>query len=143
MERLIGHLNQLKVQVEAGKISAAQALKRPEIKIEAFLDSVSSELREQLSWEESKAVETFIKYEGYLKQQTTEIEKMRKAEFRRIPLDFEYHAVPGLSREMIEKLSHIRPTTIGQASRIPGVTPAALSILHIHLEMISNREKTA
>jgi len=68
---------------------------------------------------------------------------MRKAESRRIPLDFEYHAIPGLSREMIEKLSRIRPTTIGQASRIPGVTPAALSILHIHLEMNSNREKTA
>jgi len=143
LERLMSHLNQVRVQVEAGKISAAQALKRPEIKIEAFLDSAPSELREQLSWEESKAVETSIKYEGYLKQQTNEIEKMRKAESRRIPLDFEYHAIPGLSREMIEKLSRIRPTTIGQASRIPGVTPAALSILHIHLEMRSNREKTA
>ena len=143
LERLMSHLNQVRVQVEAGKISAAQALKRPEIKIEAFLDSAPSELREQLSWEESKAVETSIKYEGYLKQQTNEIEKMRKAESSRIPLDFEYHAIPGLSREMIEKLSRIRPTTIGQASRIPGVTPAALSILHIHLEMRSNREKTA
>ena len=143
LARLMSHLNQVGVQVEAGKISAAQALKRPEIKIEAFLDSVPSELREQLSWEEGKAVETSIKYEGYLKQQTNEIEKMRKAESRRIPLNFEYHAIPGLSREMIEKLSHVRPTTIGQASRIPGVTPAALSILHIHLEMSSNREKTA
>jgi len=143
LERLMSHLNQVRVQVEAGKISAAQALKRPEIKIEAFLESAPDELREQLSWEESKAVETSIKYEGYLRQQTNEIEKMRKAESRRIPLDFEYHAIPGLSREMIEKLSRIRPTTIGQASRIPGVTPAALSILHIHLEMNSNREKTA
>jgi tRNA uridine 5-carboxymethylaminomethyl modification enzyme len=143
LERLMSHLNRVRVLVEASKISAAQALKRPEIKIETFLDSAPGELREQLSWEESKAVETAIKYEGYLKQQTNEIEKMRKAESRRIPLDFEYHAIPGLSREMIEKLSRIRPTTIGQASRIPGVTPAALSILHIHLEMNSNREKTA
>ncbi|MGH9426132.1 MAG: tRNA uridine-5-carboxymethylaminomethyl(34) synthesis enzyme MnmG, partial [Terriglobia bacterium] len=143
LERLMSHLNQLRVQVEGGKTSAAQALKRPEIKIEAFLDSAPRDLREQLSWEESKAVETSIKYEGYLKQQTNEIEKMRKAESRRIPPDVEYCAIPGLSREMIEKFSHIRPTTIGQASRIPGVTPAALSILHIHLEMISNREKTA
>ena len=143
LERLMSHLNQVRVQVEAGKISAAQALKRPEIKIEAFLDSVPGELREQISWEESKAVETSIKYEGYLKQQIHEIEKMRKAESRRIPLDFEYHAIPGLSREMIEKLSRVRPTTIGLASRIPGVTPAALSILHIHLEMSSNRAQTA
>jgi tRNA uridine 5-carboxymethylaminomethyl modification enzyme len=143
LERLMSHLNRFRVLVEASKISAAQALKRPEMKIETFLDSAPAELREQLSWEESKAVETAIKYEGYLKQQTNEIEKMRKAESRSIPLDFEYHAIPGLSREMIEKLSRIRPTTIGQASRIPGVTPAALSILHIHLEMNSNRERTA
>jgi len=143
LKRLMDHLNGVKVQVEAGKISATQALKRPGIKIEAFLDSAPNDLRDQLSWEEKKAVETSIKYEGYLKQQTNEIEKMRKAESRRIPLEFEYHAIPGLSREMIEKFSRVRPTTIGQASRIPGVTPAALSILHIHLEMSSNREKMA
>ncbi len=142
LERLMKHLNQVRVQVDGGKIPAAQALKRPEIKIEAYLDTVPDDLGEKLSWEEMKAVETAIKYEGYLKQQTNEIEKMRKAESRRIPLDFEYHAIPGLSREMIEKLSRVRPTTIGQASRIPGVTPAALSILHIQLEMNSNREKT-
>ena len=141
-ERLMKYLNQVRVQVDGGKIPAAQALKRPEVKIEAYLDTVPDDLREKLSWEEMKAVETAIKYEGYLKQQTNEIEKMRKAESRRIPLDFEYHAIPGLSREMIEKLSRVRPTTIGQASRIPGVTPAALSILHIQLEMNSNREKT-
>ena len=143
LKRLMDHLNGVKVQVEAGKISAAQALKRPEIKIEGFLDSAPDDLRAQLSWEEMKTVETSIKYEGYLKQQTNEIEKMRKAESRRIPLEFEYHAIPGLSREMIEKFSRVRPTTIGQASRIPGVTPAALSILHIHLEMASNRERMA
>jgi tRNA uridine 5-carboxymethylaminomethyl modification enzyme len=141
LERLMSHLNQVKVQVDGGKIPAAQALKRPEIKIEAFLDTLPVDLGDQLSWEESKAVETAVKYEGYLKQQTNEIEKMRKAESRSIPLDFEYHAIPGLSREMIEKLSRVRPTTIGQASRIPGVTPAALSILHVQLEMSSNREK--
>jgi len=143
LKRLMDHLNGARVQVEAGKISAAQALKRPEVKIEAFLDSAPGDLREQLSWEEGKAVETSIKYEGYLKQQKTEIDKMRKAESRKIPLEFEYHAIPGLSREMIEKFSRVRPTTIGQASRIPGVTPAALSILHIHLEMSSHRERMA
>jgi len=143
MEQLRAHLHHLRIQVEGGRISAAQALKRPAVKIEDFLGSMPEELLQQLRCEESRAVETSIKYEGYLKQQTEEIEKMRKAESRRIPLDLEYHAIPGLSREMIEKLSRIRPTTIGQASRIPGVTPAALSILHIHLEMASHREKTA
>ena len=143
MERLAGHLNQIRVHVDGGKVSAAQALRRPEVKIETLLESAPSDLLQHLTWEESKAVETSIKYEGYLKQQTNEIEKMRKAESRRIPLDFEYHAIAGLSREMVEKLSRIRPTTIGQASRIPGVTPAALSIIHIHLEMNSTRQKSA
>ncbi|MBM3801421.1 MAG: tRNA uridine-5-carboxymethylaminomethyl(34) synthesis enzyme MnmG [Acidimicrobiia bacterium] len=143
MERLAAHLRLAKVEVDSGRIAADQALKRPEVRIESCLDSVPSELREQMSWEEMKSVETSIKYEGYLKQQTAEVEKLRKAESRRIPVDIEYHAIPGLSREMIEKLSRIRPTTIGQASRIPGVTPAALCILHIHLEASSNRKETA
>jgi tRNA uridine 5-carboxymethylaminomethyl modification enzyme len=138
------HLNSLRVPVDTGKIAAVQALKRPEVKIEAFLQTVPDELRQSLSWEEAKAVETAIKYEGYLRQQVLEIDKMKKAESRSIPAQLDYQAIPGLSREMVEKLSRIRPTTIGQASRIPGVTPAALSILHIHLEMNAHkREQTA
>jgi tRNA uridine 5-carboxymethylaminomethyl modification enzyme len=79
-----------------------------------------------------------------LKQQDLEIEKMRKAESRHIPVSFDYHKIPGLSREMVEKLSRVRPSSIGQASRIPGVTPAALSIIHIYLELnAEQRQQTA
>jgi tRNA uridine 5-carboxymethylaminomethyl modification enzyme len=143
MEQLANHLKLARVEVDSSRMPADEALKRPEVRIESCLDSMPSELRAQLSWEERKSVETSIKYQGYLKQQAVEVERMRKAESRCIPFDIEYHAIPGLSREMVEKLSRVRPSTIGQASRIPGVTPAALCILHIHLEASSNRGKTA
>ena len=80
-------------------------------------------------------METEIKYEGYLRQQKADIEKMGRASAKALPADFEYGNIAGLSREIVEKLSRIRPVTIGQASRIPGVTPAALAIIHVHLEI--------
>jgi tRNA uridine 5-carboxymethylaminomethyl modification enzyme len=105
------------------------------------LDSVSESLRGLLKVEELRSVETAIKYEGYLRQQELEIEKMRKAGSRAIPEKFEYQGIAGLSREIVEKLSRIRPKTLGQASRIPGITPAALSIVHIYLELHSRQEQ--
>ncbi len=87
---------------------------------------------------ELKAVETEIKYAGYLDQQRRSIEKLRAAETRAIPAGFRYEGVSGLSREMQEKLARVRPSTIGQASRIPGVTPAALTILSV---LVAQRER--
>ena len=78
------------------------------------------------------------KYEGYLKQQAREVEKLRKAESKRLPADLNYENMPGLSREIVEKLSRVRPRSIAQASRIPGITPASISILLFHLEMQRN-----
>ena len=85
--------------------------------------------------EELKAVETEIKYEGYLQQQQRAIERLKKAEQRNIPDWFDYAAVSGLSREMQEKLGRVRPRTIGHASRIPGVTPAAVSLVNVFIEI--------
>ncbi|MGC2605706.1 MAG: tRNA uridine-5-carboxymethylaminomethyl(34) synthesis enzyme MnmG, partial [Silvibacterium sp.] len=84
---------------------------------------------------ELKSVETEIKYAGYLDQQKKSIEKLKKAEQRAIPEWFNYHTVSGLSREMQEKLTRVRPSTIGQASRIPGVTPAALTLVNVYIEI--------
>jgi tRNA uridine 5-carboxymethylaminomethyl modification enzyme len=84
-----------------------------------------------MAWNELRFVETEIKYAGYLAQQRRSIEKLKAAETRTIPPDFRYEDVSGLSREMQEKLGRVRPQTIGQASRIPGVTPAALTLLHV------------
>lgn len=78
-------------------------------------------------------IETEIKYAGYLQQQEREMAKMQQSETKRIPMDFTYSAVPSLSREIREKLERVRPATLGQASRIPGVTPASIAILDVFL----------
>jgi tRNA uridine 5-carboxymethylaminomethyl modification enzyme len=88
---------------------------------------------------ELKSVETEIKYAGYLDQQKKAIEKLKKAEERGIPGWFDYTQVSGLSREMQEKLTRVRPSTLGQASRIPGVTPAALTLVNVYIEIQGKR----
>jgi len=133
----------------------AQVLRRPEVTIETIWPA----LREQLAdavfapWmdggadghlatatrNELKTVETEIKYAGYLDQQKKAIEKLKKAEERGIPEWFDYTQVSGLSREMQEKLTRVRPATLGQASRIPGVTPAALSLVNVFIEIQGRR----
>ncbi|HUI84042.1 MAG TPA: tRNA uridine-5-carboxymethylaminomethyl(34) synthesis enzyme MnmG [Candidatus Binatia bacterium] len=92
--------------------------------------SLPAEIRNEL-----KAVETEIKYSGYLDQQTRAIERLKKSEQRQIPEWFDYGRVSGLSREMNEKLTRVRPRTLGQASRIPGVTPAAVSLINVYIEI--------
>ncbi|HET9837161.1 MAG TPA: tRNA uridine-5-carboxymethylaminomethyl(34) synthesis enzyme MnmG [Candidatus Angelobacter sp.] len=88
---------------------------------------------------EMKTVETEIKYAGYLDQQRKSIERLKKAEQRVIPEWFDYAKVSGLSREMNEKLQRVRPRTLGHASRIPGVTPAAVSLINVYIEIQQKR----
>ncbi|HEY4675921.1 MAG TPA: tRNA uridine-5-carboxymethylaminomethyl(34) synthesis enzyme MnmG [Candidatus Angelobacter sp.] len=88
---------------------------------------------------EMKTVETEIKYAGYLDQQKKSIERLKKAEQRVIPDWFDYGKVSGLSREMNEKLQRVRPRTLGHASRIPGVTPAAVSLINVYIEIQGKR----
>lgn len=143
----------------------AQLLKRPEVTIEAIYPAIREELvatqdqtlfaewlnsdNEALSparsaqRNELKSVETEIKYSGYLDQQKKSIEKLKKAEQRAIPEWFDYKAVSGLSREMQEKLMRVRPSTIGQASRIPGVTPAALTLVNVYIEIQGRNRENA
>jgi len=143
-------------------LTLAQVLKRPEIKIEQMapilLDlipvfferekirenpresvaALSSAVRNEL-----KSVETEIKYEGYLLQQQRAMERMKKSEQRSIPGWFDYRSVSGLSREMQEKLTHVQPRTLAQASRIPGVTPAAVSLVNVFIEIQARRREQA
>jgi tRNA uridine 5-carboxymethylaminomethyl modification enzyme len=88
---------------------------------------------------EARAVETEIKFAGYLEQQKKSIEKLKAAESVTIPEWIEYGTISGLSREMRETLERVRPITIGQASRLPGVTPAALSLVHISIKLQGNK----
>jgi tRNA uridine 5-carboxymethylaminomethyl modification enzyme len=100
--------------------------------------ALSSEVRNEL-----KSVETEIKYEGYLLQQQRAIERLKKAEQRLIPDWFDYRSVSGLSREMQEKLIKIRPHTLSHAARIPGVTPAAVSLVNVYIEIQGKRRQQA
>jgi tRNA uridine 5-carboxymethylaminomethyl modification enzyme len=141
----------------------AQLLKRPEVTVEElapllrerlakdgpvlaeWVAAMNSAGRSRLpAWvrNEMKTVETEIKYSGYLDQQRRTMEKMRKAEKRAIPGWFDYGAVSGLSTEMKQTLTRVRPQTLGQASRIAGVTPAAVSLIHVYIE-IQGRERVA
>jgi tRNA uridine 5-carboxymethylaminomethyl modification enzyme len=136
----------------------AQLLKRPEVTIEPVLGAMRETLAQQplladlsaalalnpdlnvkglpaVFRNEARAVETEIKFAGYLEQQKKSIEKLKAAEGVTIPDWIEYSAISGLSREMRETLERVRPITIGQASRLPGVTPAALSLVHVSIRV--------
>ena len=92
---------------------------------------------------ELKSVETEIKYAGYLDQQIMSIERLKRSEQRTIPEWFDYSKVSGLSREMKEKMMRVRPQTLGQANRIPGVTPAAVSLINVYIEIQSRQQASA
>jgi tRNA uridine 5-carboxymethylaminomethyl modification enzyme len=107
-------------------------LKRPEVK---YADIVKiSPPENELPGEVISQVEIQTKYKGYIRRQAELAEKFKKIEKRSIPEGFVYKGISGLSREMVEKLEEVRPLNLGQAGRIPGVTPAAVSILMIVVE---------
>jgi len=111
-----------------GRIPAAQWLRTPSAKLQSLVDE-GFELETPLSRLDGPSVETTLKYEGYLKRQEADIRRCARDEHRRIPREFEYSGVPGLSSEMVQRLKQIQPETIGQATRIPGITPAAITVL--------------
>jgi tRNA uridine 5-carboxymethylaminomethyl modification enzyme len=81
-------------------------------------------------------IELQIKYEGYIKRQEEQIARFRKLERIELPDNIVYKGLPGLSNEVVEKLTRVQPRSLGQASRISGITPAALSVLQVHLKRI-------
>jgi tRNA uridine 5-carboxymethylaminomethyl modification enzyme len=151
----------------AAPLTGAQLLKRTELRIEDLMEWIGERLRvvnfdeahlplggegvrqrrtgeggalvAALSREESRRIETDFKYEGYLQQQEKQMERMKRAESRHIPDWFDYRKVSGLSREVVEKLTRVRPLTLGQASRIPGITPAAVSLVNCYIEIFQRR----
>ena len=80
-------------------------------------------------------VETETKYAGYIDQQRRQIERLQTSNGRQIPESMDFGRIPGISREVGERLSRVRPTTLGQAARIPGVTPAAVAILDVYISV--------
>jgi tRNA uridine 5-carboxymethylaminomethyl modification enzyme len=141
-------------------LTGAQLLKRTEVTMEDLTAWVNDTLAGQglsplggdpqpsaagslFAREEARRIETDFKYEGYLAQQERQIERMKRAESRAIPDWFDYGRVSGLSREVVEKLTRVRPLTLGQAARIPGITPAAVSLVNVYIEIFQRRAAEA
>jgi tRNA uridine 5-carboxymethylaminomethyl modification enzyme len=134
----------------------AEFLRRPELSADDVLPLLADALDTEIfaAWHdpatlpatirnEQRAVATELKYAGYLSQQQRSIAKMKRAETMRIPAWFDYRQVSGLSREMQQTFERVRPLTLGQASRLPGVTPAAISLVHVYVEIQGKKQGLA
>jgi tRNA uridine 5-carboxymethylaminomethyl modification enzyme len=124
------------VTVASGeRIPASRALKHPAVSLSGLADNgqLTLVVEARDSTIDVASVETEFKYEGYLRRQQAAVDRQRRQEKRLIPAGFSFQGIPGLSREMVDRLTQIRPSTLGQASRIPGVTPAAVAVVASHL----------
>ncbi len=124
--RLTGHLEQQRL---------LQWLRRPEATISSLSDSIREFLGEEPVHGLLATVETEAKYSGYIAQQERQMHRLRQSELRRIPAAFEFTNIPGLSTEAKQKLERVRPQTLGQAARIPGITPAAVAVIDVYLSL--------
>src|SRR5262249_34351777 len=135
-ERNLATLERASVQLPSGaRVLASQVLRQPDSRLQDMVTSrqIALEISAESAVVDVTSVETAVKYEGYLRRQTSEIARARKDEGRRIPQDFPFDRVPGLSREMVQRFSQVRPDTLGQALRIPGATPAAVAVVSAYI----------
>ncbi len=138
IKRVMFFLEKEKIITESReKISLKQLLKKPEMKFKNVIEY--KKFSEPLSDEEIRHIESEVKYEGYLRKQEKEIEKMMRIDRIKVPEAIQFKEVPGLTREAVEKLQKFRPKTIGEAKKIPGITPAAIINLHLYLNMLKKK----
>ncbi len=135
----IERLHQTTMHTPGGARTAAERLKQPNMRLEDLVARGEVELAVDAEWRDLDlaSVETTVKYEGYLKQEAARVARASRDERRRIPSEFPFARVPGLSRESVHRLTQVRPETLGQASRIPGLTPAAVAVLGAYLGRLS------
>jgi tRNA uridine 5-carboxymethylaminomethyl modification enzyme len=116
---------------DGNRVPATQLLRQPEIRLTQLVEQgdVALDLHPEVGDLDAASLETEVKYEGYLKRQRLVVARAQKEERHAIPAAFKFEGVPGLSREVVQRLSEVRPGTLGQASRIPGVTPAAVAVI--------------
>jgi tRNA uridine 5-carboxymethylaminomethyl modification enzyme len=129
-ERNLATLDRTLVRTNRGdRVPAAQWLRNPDVRLATLAGEIPLDIDSTQAELDVASVETSVKYAGYLRQEAARAERARREERRRIPAQFPYGRVPGLSREVIQRLSQVQPETLGQASRVPGVTPAAVAVL--------------
>jgi tRNA uridine 5-carboxymethylaminomethyl modification enzyme len=133
------HLQQTHIRSEGTTRSAAELIRQPNIRLADLIDrgDLVLDLENESRELDVASVETAVKYEGYLKQEAARVARASREERRRIPEEFPFARVPGLSREAVQRLSQVRPETLGQASRIPGITPAAIAVLGAFIGRLS------
>jgi tRNA uridine 5-carboxymethylaminomethyl modification enzyme len=132
-ERNLAEVRRASVLVGGQRMPAARALCQPEVDISALVSSGQLPLEIEDPLIDLASVETEFRYEGYLRRQAEAVDRLRRQEERMIPAEFRFEGIAGLSREMVERLTTVRPATLGQASRIPGVTPAAVALVAAHV----------
>ena len=139
-QRNHAHLETTMIRSPRGdRLPASQLLRQPEIRLQSLVDrgALTLDLDPVTKALDVASIETTVKYEGYLKQEQQRAARVRRHEQRRIPEGFPFARVPGLSREVVHRLSTVQPETLGQASRIPGMTPAAVAVLNAFLGRLS------
>lgn len=124
------------VSVGGQTVPAHRALKQAGVSLETLTEAgqITLDLAPQARSLDLASIETEFKYEGYIQRQELQVERQKRHEHRVIPDGFSFHGIPGLSREIVERLTQVRPSTVGQAGRVPGVTPAALAVLSTYLD---------
>jgi len=140
LHRNLASLRDGSVQVDGGRIPAVQRLRQPAVRLAGMLErgEIVLDIDEESSAHDISTAETIVKYHGYLRRQQSDVERARRDEARPIPRGFPYERIPGLSREMVQRFGEVEPLTLGQAGRIPGVTPAAVAVIGAYLERISH-----
>jgi tRNA uridine 5-carboxymethylaminomethyl modification enzyme len=126
------------------KITLAELLRRPELGLEQlaslpFDSAIQGRLLQLAESSVRDEIQLQIKFQGYIQRQQEQVDRFKKMEMVALPQDFEYKGLAGLSAEVVQKLSTVRPTSLGQASRISGITPAAISVLQVHLKKMGKR----
>ncbi len=141
-ERNRAAIESSRVNILGVKVPTPRALKQPEVRLETLVSEgqIRLELDSDNPGLDLASIETDFKYEGYLRRQQTHVDRQRRQEARSIPESFEFAGVPGLSREMVQRLTELRPITLGHAARIPGVTPAAVAVIATYLDRSSQRQ---
>ena len=122
-------------------VRAIELLKRPEVDYQTLLKLENRDISAGLDLDEAAELETEVKYEGYVRRQADAIERFKRMEDTEIPDWLDFGGVLGLSTEVSERLTRVRPRSLGQAARMPGITPAAISILAVHIK--SRRDRNA
>jgi len=134
-QRIVKLLETTRTDSGTDRPTLIQWLRRPEANITAIAGRIRETIGDEPLHGVLTTIETEAKYAGYISQQERQIDRLRESESRRIPSQFEFARIPGLSTEVRQKLERVRPETLGQAARIPGVTPAAVAVLDVYLSI--------